>query len=141
MESTINEVIEICIREFINLNEFESNSIEQLDVNWAEAPLHIQQHFLRRGYRKLPKGISRIYLSRYDVLEKSSHTEVKGGIVPNFTDENLNSILLKKNKALEKYKCCDQNWLVIGEGADFYSHINTEVVMTAASIWTNILHI
>lgn len=124
VESTINEIIEVCVREFGDLNQYESKSVEQLDVDWDEAPLHIQQHFLDRGYRKLPKGISRIQMSRHDILEKSRHPESKGGVVPDFTDDILEFILKKKNKALVNYKDCDQHWLVIGEGADFYSYMN-----------------
>lgn len=123
LDSIINGIIEICIREFGELNQHESKRIEQLDVDWDEAPPDIQQHFLNHGYRKLPKGISRIQMSRYDFLEKSNHPESKGGVVPDFTDDSLSSILMKKNKALMNYKICDQHWLVIGEGADFYSYV------------------
>ena len=124
IESTIEEIIKICMIEFGDLEPYECKDVEQLDVDWNEAPLHIQKHFFDQGYRKLPKGISRIQMSRYDILEKSRHPESKGGVVPDFTDDNLDSILIKKNKALINYKACDQHWLVIGEGADFYSYIN-----------------
>ena len=124
IESTINKIIAVCIHEFGDLDPYESRNVEQLDVDWDVAPLHVQQHFLDRGYRKLPKGISRIQMSRYDILEKSRHTESKGGVVPDFTDDNLDSILVRKNRALINYKTCDQHWLVIGEGGDFYSYIN-----------------
>lgn len=124
IESTIKGVIEVCLREFGNLNPYESKNVEQLDVDWDNAPSHIQQHFLERGYRKLPNGIARIQMSRYDILEKSRHPESKGGVVPDFTAEHLNLILKKKNKAFLNYKVCDEQWLVIGEGSDFYSYIN-----------------
>lgn len=124
IEHTIKGIIEICIREFGNLNPYESKNVEQLDVDWNEAPSQIQQHFLELGYRKLPKGIARIQMSRYDFLEKSRHPESKGGVVPDFTTEHLNFILKKKNKAFLNYKVCDEQWLVIGEGSDFYSYIN-----------------
>jgi hypothetical protein len=124
VESTIKGVIEVCIKEFKNLKPYESKNVEQLDVNWNEAPTNIQQHFLERGYRKLPTGISRIQMSRYNVLERSRHPESKGGVVPDFTQDNLNAILKKKDKALLNYKPCNQQWLVIGEGGDFYSYIN-----------------
>lgn len=123
IDSTINEIIEVCIYEFGDLEPYKSKYVEQLDVDWNEAPPNIRQHFLNRGYRKLPKGISRIQLSRYDILTKSRHTESKGGAVPDFTNDHLNSILTKKDKALSNYKVCDQQWLVIGEGADFYSYM------------------
>lgn len=124
IESTIKGTIEVCIEEFRNLEPYQSKHIEQLDVDWNEAPPNIQQHFIDRGYRKLPKGISRIQMSRYDILKKSSHSESKGGVVPDFTEENLNAVLTKKEKALLNYKVCNQQWLVIGEGGDFYSYIN-----------------
>ncbi|WP_111669415.1 hypothetical protein [Algoriphagus litoralis] len=124
IESTINDIIEVCIEEFGDLNQYESKCLAQLDVDWNKAPLHIQQQFLERGYRKLPKSVLSIQMSRFDILEKSRHSESKGGVIPDFTDYNLSSILLKKDKALKNYKICDQYWLLIGEGADFYSYIN-----------------
>ena len=123
--SIVNLTLEVCIHEFGDLTPYESRNVEQLDVDWDQAPLHIQQHFLDSGYRKLPKGIARIQMNRYDILEKSRHPESKGGVVPDFTEDTLDSILMKKNKALINYKVCDQQWLVIGEGADFYSYINS----------------
>jgi len=124
IESTINGIVDVCVHEFNDLNQYQSKRVEQLDINWSETPIHVQQHFLDRGYRKLPKGVLRIQMSRYDILEKSRHTESKGGVVPDFTDDSLKSILEKKNKALMNYKLCNQHWLVIGEGADFYSYMN-----------------
>jgi hypothetical protein len=124
IESTIKEVVEFCTKEFGNLQSYESKSVEQLDVDWNKAPINIQQHFLDQGYRKLPKGILRIHMSRFDILKKSMHPESKGGVVPDFTQENLNAILIKKEKALDNYKPCNQQWLVIGEGGDFYSYMD-----------------
>ena len=124
IESVINGLIDICILEFGDLNQNESKSVEQLDVDWSEAPLQIQQHFLDLGYRKLPKGVSRILMSRIDILKKSRHSESKGGVVPDFTDNTLKSILNSKHKALVNYKVCDQHWLLISEGEDFYSYMN-----------------
>lgn len=122
IESTIKEIIKVCIREFENLQLNESKYVEQLDVDWNE-PSHDIQDFLDQGYRKLPKGISRIQMSRYDFLNKSLHPETKGGVVPDFTLDNLKAILTKKDTALTNYKVCNQQWLVIGEGGDFYSYI------------------
>jgi hypothetical protein len=45
-------------------------------------------------------------------------------VVPDFTEEHLNRILTKKEKALRNYKNCTQQWLVIGEGGDFYSYMD-----------------
>jgi len=124
ISTTINEIVNVCMNEFGNLNPYESKNVEQLDVDWNQATLDVQQHFINLGYRKLPKGILRIQMSRYDVLKKSRHPESKGGVVPNFTADILESILNKKNKALLNYKYCDQHWLVISEGGDFYSQID-----------------
>ena len=124
IESIIKGVIEICIQEFASLSPYESRDVEQLDVDWEKAPISIQQHFLQRGYRKLPKGIRRIQMSRFDFLERSSHSEFKSGVVPDFTAEHIDIILDKKNKAILRYKLCDEQWLVICEGCDFYSYIN-----------------
>ncbi|MEB2773668.1 hypothetical protein SYJ56_00020 [Algoriphagus sp. D3-2-R+10] len=122
IESTIQEIVNICIIEFSNLQPNESSSLEQLDVDWNEAPNYFYDHFYNQGYRKLPKGISRISMSRFDVLTMSHHPESKGGVVPDFKDEDLNHILSKKEKSLKNYKACTLQWLVIGEGGDFYSY-------------------
>ena len=124
IEATIKGIIEVCIREFDNLQLYESKHVEQLDVDWNGAPSHIQQHFHNEGYRKLPRGVSRIQMTRFDSLTKSHHPESKGGVVPDFTEEHLNRILAKKEKALKSYKSCTQQWLVIGEGGDFYSYMD-----------------
>lgn len=124
IEPTIKGVVEFCIKEFRNLSSYESRYVEQLDVDWNEAPINIQQHFRDQGYRKLPKGILRIHMSRFDSLKRSMHTEYKGGVVPDFTQDNLKAILIKKEKALSNYKPCNQQWLVIGEGGDFYSYMD-----------------
>jgi len=124
IETTINRILKFCISEFGSLKPYESRHVEQLDVDWNEVPSHIQQHFLNQGYRRLPKGILRIQMSRYDILPKSHHPASKGGVVPDFTEEHLNRILMKKEKALQNYKNCIQQWLVIGEGGDFYSYMN-----------------
>ncbi len=124
IESTIKGIIEVCVKEFGSLQPYESKSVEKLNVDWDAAAPNIQQYFLDRGYRKLPTGISRIQITRYDILTKSRHPESKGGVVPDFTQDHLNDILTKKDKALSKYKVCNQQWLVIGEGGDFYSYMN-----------------
>lgn len=124
IESTIKGIVEVCLIEFSNLEPNESNSVEQFDVDWNSAPNQIYLHFYNQGYRKLPKGISRILMSRYDVLSMSHHPESKGGVVPNFSEEHLNHILTKKEKALKNYKTCFQQWLLIGEGSDFYSYMD-----------------
>lgn len=56
---------------------------------------------------------------------ENRHPESKGGAVPDFTEDQLNVILMKKEKALTNYKSCTQQWLVIGEGDDFYSYISS----------------
>jgi hypothetical protein len=124
IKSTIDGVLDICMSEFGELQPYESKEVEQLDVDWSVASPQIQQHFLDRGFRKLPKGISRIRMSRYDILTQSRHPESKGGVVPDFTQDHLYTILVKKEKTLSSYRICNQQWLVIGEGRDFYSYID-----------------
>jgi hypothetical protein len=124
IEATIKGIIEVCVIEFGNLKPYESKHVEQLGVDWNSAPFHIQQHFHNKGYRKLPRGVSRIQMSRFDILTKSHHPKSKGGVVPDFTEEHLNRILAKKEKVLRNYKNCTQQWLVIGEGGDFYNYMD-----------------
>ncbi len=42
--------------------------------------------------------------------------------MPDFTFVNLTNMLKKKEKALVNYKKCDEHWLTICEGTDFYSY-------------------
>lgn len=127
-ESTIKKIVEVCLEEFFDLEPYESKNVQQLDIDWNEATPDIQQIFVAKGYRKLPKGVSSIRMSRYDSLDRSRHPQLKAGAVPDFTHDNLNAILKKKEKALLKYKVCKQQWLVIGEGRDFYSYVHNIVI-------------
>lgn len=121
---TIDEIIKVCVSEFQDLNHCESRHVEKLNVIWDEASFHVQQHFRGQGFRTLPDEISRIRMTRFDNLKRSWHPESKGGTVPDFTQESLNAILFKKEKALTSYTTCNQQWLVIGEGSDFYSYVD-----------------
>lgn len=121
-EASISGLLQFCASEFQDLRQNESKRVEQLDIDWSQVQPPFSQHLRDCGYRKLPTGVSRIRMGRYDVLEESGHSQSKGGVVPDFTDDSLSSILARKNKALIKYKKCDQQWLVICEGLDFYSY-------------------
>ena len=124
MESVIHGLTVLCSTEFANLEPNESRSIEQLDVDWGEGTFEIQQLFYNKGYRKMPKGISRIRICRYENLTNSHHPESKGGAVPNFTSKQLGRILEKKEKSLKSYQTCTSHWLLIVEGRDFYSYMD-----------------
>ena len=82
----------------------------------------IKKQLLAQGYRKLPIEISTIAITRNDNITNSTHMESTFGVIPDFTDENLDKILAKKNNSLKKYKLCDEQWLLIIEGWDFYSY-------------------
>jgi hypothetical protein len=124
IQTFINSIVDFCVREFANLNPNESKFVEQLDVDWIDELSHIQHHFHNKGYRKLPKNISWICMTRYDRLTKSYYPISKWGVISDFTEEHLNRILAKKEKALRNYKNCTYQWLVIGEGSDFYSFMD-----------------
>ncbi|OBW41983.1 hypothetical protein AB670_01634 [Chryseobacterium sp. MOF25P] len=119
----IDKLIKFCNEEFINLKSYESIRYENLDIEWTNLSMIIKDSILALGYRKLPKGILNLCMTRNDNLKKSTHFESKFGIVPDFTDKELNRILSKKHEALLKYNNCDQQWLLIVEGWDFYSYI------------------
>jgi hypothetical protein len=124
VESVIHGLTVLCSTEFANLEPNESRSIEQLDVDWGEGTFEIQQLFYNKGYRKMPKGISRIRICTYENLANSYHPESKGGAVPNFTSKQLGRILEKKEKSLKSYQTCTSHWLLIVEGRDFYSYMD-----------------
>jgi hypothetical protein len=48
--------MEVCIEEFANLNPYESRCVEQLKVEWEEAPPNIQKYFLDQGYKRYFKN-------------------------------------------------------------------------------------
>lgn len=124
LKPTIDEIIKICIQEFGELTSTESKTVTRLDIGWDKDSNPLQKYFPDHNYRNLPKGITSIRMSRYDALKNSFHAGSKGGFVPDFTVENLNWILKKKNKALLNYANCDEQWLLIVEGLDFYSYFD-----------------
>lgn len=63
-------------------------------------------------------------MSRFDKMERSIYFENNFGTVPEFTNEILSSILVKKEKSLLQYDNCDENWLLISEAMDFYSYFS-----------------
>lgn len=126
---TINEIIDVCLREFRTLANFQDGEVQQINTDISSYPPHVQQVILNKGYRNLPKGIKSIRIRRLDGLKESFHPQSKGGNVPNFSQHHLDKILAKKENSLKNYKICEQYWLLISEGMDFYSyHDNIEVV-------------
>lgn len=124
IKKTIDKVVEICSTEFNNINSLESRCLKNIDLEISAFPDQVQDYFFLRGYKKLPHGISRIHISRYDVISDSYHSESKGGFVPDFCENDLNRILSKKEKSLKKYQKLDEQWLLIIEGGDFYSYFD-----------------
>ncbi|HEY5967502.1 MAG TPA: hypothetical protein VIU35_05970 [Chitinophagaceae bacterium] len=123
-KQVIDETVEICFNEFFDLENLQKGTINDFGHDITTYPLETQSIIIAKGYRNLPKGVRRIRITRYDVLNKSSHGHIKGGAVPNFEQEHLDRILKDKNKSITKYKKCDSQWLLIAEGGDFYSHFD-----------------
>lgn len=119
----INEVVDVCYEEFLDLDNLQRKEVSNLGST-QEFPEHVKEILYNQGYRSLPLGVKSIRLGRNDTINKSYHPKHKTGWVPNFQPEFLDTILLKKHKALEKYQPCDQQWLVIGEAFDFVSYFD-----------------
>lgn len=122
-DRTINEVVDVCYEEFLDLDNLQRKEVNNLGST-QEFPEHVKEILYYQDYRNLPLGVKSIRFGRNDTLAKSFHGKHKTGWVPNFQIEILDAILKKKHKALEKYDSCDEQWLVIGEAFDFVSYFD-----------------
>ena len=120
--SIIKDLRKICVKEFSKLNPRESKKLE--NIGEIESFGQVKELLLSSGYRHLPESILSITMTRVDGIEKSFHLETTAGVVPSFNDEILNKIIKSKEKRLLKYKKCDENWLLICEGIDFYNYFS-----------------
>ncbi|RNA64004.1 hypothetical protein D1631_00430 [Chryseobacterium nematophagum] len=102
----------------------QSKKIENFGTDIPTENREIKELILESGYRNLPINISTIMMSRFDKMERSCHLECQVGMPPEFTDERLINILRKKHIGLIGYFPCNQNWLLISEGMDFYSYFS-----------------
>lgn len=117
----IRDIIKFCKEEFNNLKTFEPKQFENMDIDWNSLDDKSKLLILAANYRKLPPEILNICITRNDNIEKSTHSESAFGVIPNFSDIDLNKILTAKHRSLKNYKTCDEQWLLIIEGNDFYS--------------------
>lgn len=120
--SIIKDLRKICVKEFSKLNPRESKKLE--NIGEIESFGQVKELLLSSGYRHLPESILSITMTRVDGIEKSFHLETTAGVVPSFNDEILYKIIKSKEKRLLKYKKCDENWLLICEGIDFYNYFS-----------------
>ena len=118
----IENLKKIFIEEFSGIDSYETVHLENLELDWNNLDIKIKKQLFMQGYRELPIEISTISITRNDNIKNSTHLEATFGVVPAFTDENLDKILTKKHNSLKKYKPCDEQWLLIVEGWDFYSY-------------------
>lgn len=122
-ESIIKEVRDICAKEFSNLNPMESRKLENIgEIETFDD--HMKEWILNFGYRHLPTSIATITMTRVDQLKQPYYIEGAFGVVPTFDNAILNKILKCKEKSLQLYKKCDENWLLISEGSDFHSYFS-----------------
>lgn len=64
----------------------------------------------------LPKEINSIFILMLKTDGEPMHCNSQGGIVHTLSYEHIESTLQKHEKALKKYKNCDEYWLIIREG-------------------------
>ena len=99
-QNTLNEIFKVCLDTLLILEDRERRVI--------------------KDYKKLPKEIDEIHISKFDGLESSYNECPEGGSVSDLTDLHLNHVLKKKHKKLKDYEECNEHWLLIKEGK-YYS--------------------
>ena len=122
--SIIDKLVTFCCKEFQQISANNTITYENLDIDWNNLDSEIKQIMLNQNHRELPPEITEISITRFDELEKSDHLESSFGSVPSFKKEDLEKILVKKNKTLKNYTKCDEHWLLIIEGWDFYAYFS-----------------
>lgn len=121
-QEIVQELVKICSLEAARLKNFETMQLEDFGADIKNYPLHIQKMIHLEGYRNLPRGIKSIRLGRWDFVGKSWNSQKGGGVVPDFTQEQLHSILQVKENKLKKYQKCDEYWLIIWESGGLHSY-------------------
>lgn len=76
---------------------------------WNSNYQHPVEHDLEYTF---PHFIQNICLYK-DGIHDTKIGSSSGGVVPDFDDDVINPILAEKNRKLEKYRKCDEHWLVI----------------------------
>ena len=72
----------------------------------------------------LPVEIEELQLGRYDEMKNSYNRRPEGGVVYDFDEFHLMSLINKKEDKLDKYQKCDKHWLLIKEGDYFAGSFN-----------------
>ncbi len=127
----ITEVVEQCVIEFSDLQPSEHRGIENIGLKLSGIPVdrpEVLNMILDNGYRNLPAGVQEIKMVRIDGITESWNWRGEGGVVPNFTTENLIPILQKKHQKLCRYSPCSQYWLIITEG-NYYTGSFKEILI------------
>lgn len=120
-DSLIQEIKVICKKEFSKLQNQQTIRLENIgDIDNFDD--EIKKLIFKSGYRNFHKSIGSITMTRFSDLKKSLHLESNAGALPDFNETILNNIIETKSKRFSNYKKCDQNWLLISEGMDFYSY-------------------
>lgn len=86
-------------------------------------------------FKLLPKEINSIRILRFDELDESYHNNNDGGSIGVLNNIHIESILLKKEKALLKYKKCDEQWLLISQGdgyPGYFAEIDIEISLESS---------
>ncbi|MHA8061395.1 hypothetical protein PQG22_08980 [Aquirufa beregesia] len=109
----ISEIIELCLNECSNMKDLEIFQVQDFGANINTLPENYLKSIISKGYRNLPYGIHKISIGRCDSAKESWNNESYGMVLPNFTLEKLNRILLEKEKKLMDYAPCNEHWLLI----------------------------
>jgi len=74
------------------------------------------EHYRLEYEHGLPRELDRIYIHRYDKMERSFNSQPEGGPVANLMYDHIQQILKQKEQKLPKYLTCNEYWLLIKEG-------------------------
>jgi len=124
----IETLVKKCCQELSNLKPNEYKLFYNIELDLESLNAEVKLVLINKGFRNLPSSIESIYLQRFDDISSSNCYNSVGGLVPNFTYENLRLILNKKERTLKAYHSFDFQYLVLIEGVDFSSYFNEIVI-------------
>lgn len=97
------------------------------------------EHYRLEYEHGLPRELDRIYIYRYDKMERSFNSQPEGGPVANLMQDHIQKILKQKEQKLPIYLACDEYWLLIKEG-NYYagSFEEIQIELPIASSFTKV---
>ena len=130
----------------VDFSSHHSFSVNQIDGLVYQCTPHVLEFILNHdeGWTRivnhpsmrrfpLPKEIDSIYIQLLSPDIPSFNAQSQGGTVSNLEYIHIEQTLLKHEKAMDKYKICNEYWLVIREGNYYAGSFNNVVIETPIS--------